>query len=593
MLENSDYEGDDFDDGDASDDDFTPLVEEVVSSESETDEDEPLLAPALRPVRGRGQSSRGRGHGSRSRSRIERSTDSSRPVDQAAEWLPKDFNPLIPQLSEPSYPPIDSKDFTSIDYFQQYFDDAIIQLITEKSNQTSVENTGRSLNLTESECKKFIAITMMMSCLNFPYLRMYWENRWRVPMITTAMARNRFFQLRSSLKVVFDNDVSREQRASDKLWKVRPIIEKMQIGCHKQVRQQHISIDEMIMPFSGSCGIKQYCPNKPNPVGLKLFVLANPDGTVCDFTVYQGKTTYPEENAAGFGLGESAVINLTRTLVPGHILYYDRYFTSIKLATELNARGFKCVGTIMKNRIPAALRNALPGDLEMKRRGRGEDSVLVNANDSIACTKWFDNKPVVLLSTMYGNEPLDECRRWCKTLREYITIKRPMVIKMYNSKMGGVDMADRMLAVCPSRARTKKWTIRFISHMIDLAASNSWIQYRNTETQKGTATKKIQSLRQWKMALAESMLENINNELGSSSDEETTEPIRKRGRPSVNIIPSKTSRLREASHMPIFTGVMNRCRKEGCSKRSSAKCTTCGVVLCLSSARNCYTEFHK
>lgn len=144
----------------------------------------------------------------------------------------------------------------------------------------------------------------------------------------------------------------------------------------------------------------------------------------------------------------------------------------------------------MKNRIPATLRNALPGDLEMKRRGRGEDSVLVNANDNIACTKWFDNKPVVLLSTIYGNEPQDECRHWCKTQREYITIKRPMVIKMYNSNMGGVDMADRMLAVCPSRARTKKWTILFISHMIDLAALNSWNQYRNTQTQLGTATKK-------------------------------------------------------------------------------------------------------
>lgn len=102
-------------------------------------------------------------------------------------------------------------------------------------------------------------------------------------------------------------------------------------------------------------------------------MLANPDDTVCDFNVYQGETTFPEENAVGFGLRESAVLHLTRTLVPGHIIHFGRYFTSAE----------------------------------------------------------------------------------------------------------GVDSADRMFAVCPSRARTKKWTMRFISHMLDLAASNAWILYNN------------------------------------------------------------------------------------------------------------------
>lgn len=80
------------------------------------------------------------------------------------------------------------------------------------------------------------------------------------------------------------------------------------------------------------------------------------------------------------------------------------------------------------------------------------------------------------------------------------------------------------------------------------------------------------------------MIENTG-ELERNSDEENPEPSEqnhKRGRPAVNPIPSEMRRLREASHMPIFIGVINRCRKHGCNKRSSAMCSTCNIIICLS-----------
>lgn len=151
---------------------------------------------------------------------------------------------------------------------------------------------------------------------------------------------------------------------------------------------------------------------------------------------------------ADFGLVESAVLYLTSSLVPGHRIYIDRYFTTVQLVNKLNARGFKYARTVMRNRIPVTLRNVLPDDAEMKRQGRGVNSVFVTVDSSIACSKWFDNKPVVLMSSIYGSEPQNECRRWSKAQREDITIQRLMVIKMYDSNMGGVDTADRMLDVC-------------------------------------------------------------------------------------------------------------------------------------------------
>lgn len=94
------------------------------------------------------------------------------------------------------------------------------------------------------------------------------------------MSRNRYQQLRNSLKLVFENDISSETKSKDKLYKMRPLIDRMQKGCRLQDKSQSLCVDEMIIPFTGSCRIKQYCPGKPYPTGLKAFVLANPDGVV-------------------------------------------------------------------------------------------------------------------------------------------------------------------------------------------------------------------------------------------------------------------------------------------------------------------------
>lgn len=270
-LNDSEYESnteeDPFEDN-GTDDEYRPNNEreESSSSSSSSCEDEvpvddneviPYDSPApshgrtRRPrgslgcSRGRNISSRGRsGRGSRSRGRgrvrqENNSVERNESLDR--EWKTKEFAPTPPQLSAPAYLPIDTTDYDSSQYFSQYIDDDLIALITNKTNQNYLFRTGKALYFNENECKRFIGITMIMSCINYPYIRMYWENKWRVPLVADCMPRNRYFLLRTTLKIVFDPDVSQEQRIQDKLWKVRPLIERVLQGCHKQIRDQHIS----------------------------------------------------------------------------------------------------------------------------------------------------------------------------------------------------------------------------------------------------------------------------------------------------------------------------------------------------------------
>lgn len=388
-------------------------------------------------------------------------------------WTVKKFPLRSLHLLEPSYLPQNMEEYDKESFFLQYFDDEIARLIVEKTNQTAVFKTGHSLHLTVEELYVYIGICLVMASVSYPSIRMYWMNKYRLNVIADSMARNRFLLLRNSIKVVFNQNVTAEMKSKDKLWKVRPLITKMQSICRMQKKEQYVSIDEMIIPFTGACGVRIYCPGKPNPVGIKAFVLANPNGMICDFHIYEGSTTYPCYDGTSFGLGEKAVLTLTEGMVPRHVVYCDRYFTSEKLVIELDKRGIGCTGTLMKNRIPMNVRTLLKSDKDLKRSGRGSSQTVVKNDDKIAITKWFDNKPVIMMSSVEAKEEEDQCQRWCKLEKKYAAVNRPRVIKQYNANMGDVDLADRLLAVCPHRYRSKKWTSRFIAHMMDLVVSNS------------------------------------------------------------------------------------------------------------------------
>ncbi|CAG4978682.1 unnamed protein product [Parnassius apollo] len=79
----------------------------------------------------------------------------------------------------------------------------------------------------------------------------------------------------SYLDILSDDDDAKQSEESplkkrtNKIWNVAPLFDVVLRGCRAQPRMDHISIDEMSIPFSGQCGIRQYCPGKPNPVGIR------------------------------------------------------------------------------------------------------------------------------------------------------------------------------------------------------------------------------------------------------------------------------------------------------------------------------------
>lgn len=182
------------------------------------------------------------------------------------------------------------------------------------------------------------------------------------------------------------------------------------------------------------------------------------------------------EEPGDLGLGGMVIDRLSQMLHSNTKVYCDRFFMSIQGVELMMKKQMYVTGTVMKNRVAAALQK-LPNDETMKKKGRGTSAQVTTEDGKICLVKWYDNKPVLMMSAVHASEPEDTCQRWDKKLKQYVTILRPSIVREYNSKMGGVDLVDRMSYYRMS-GRTKKWTLWMLMHFMDLALANSYCTAR-------------------------------------------------------------------------------------------------------------------
>lgn len=90
-----------------------------------------------------------------------------------------------------------------------------------------------------------------------------------------------------------------------------------------------------------------------------------------DFDIYLGRATQQSEH----GLGYDIVTNLTRDLQGKHFhLFFDNYFTGVKLTEDLLANGLYSCGTVRMNR------RGFLDDLKRLKMRRGESRIRRKGN---------------------------------------------------------------------------------------------------------------------------------------------------------------------------------------------------------------------
>lgn len=493
------------------------------------------------------------------------------------EWYRARFLPVV------DLPP-------PVDFFRKYIPDQIYEQMMHMTNLYAIQtDIARFPPTTVDEIRKFIGIHIIMGNMNFPRVEMYWNPSMGLRIISENMTLRRFYKLRQTIHLVDIN--SREDDNNDRLWKVRSLYESFRKRCLELPLEQNLCVDEQVVPFKGNLNIKQYLKNKPKKWGVKIYVLAGKSGIIYDFIIYQGTTTELNPSYTHCGAAAGIVMQLSeRISEPNHGLFFDNYFSTYQLFQFLAAKSIFAVGTVRLDRFAHP---KLPSDKEMKQQGRGSSAISVS-KDGIVLTKWYDNKGVVVGSNFIGIGEKDYCRRWDKTKKEYIQVPRPESIKLYNNNMGGVDKHDFLLSLYRSYVRSKKWTVRMISHAIDLALVNSWLEYRQQASELGMQQKYILDLLAFRQCVAETLILSKNPpKRGRPSSASMDSPGTSR-KPPNEFRPPQEARYDGYKHFPEIDNKKDnsRCKMEGCKLKTHVFCKKCEVHLCLTKDRNCFFSFH-
>ncbi|XP_049307799.1 piggyBac transposable element-derived protein 3-like [Bactrocera dorsalis] len=356
-------------------------------------------------------------------------------------------------------------------YFEQFFPDELFEKTTFYTNLYAVQNKVSGFKPAQSwEMKMLIGLQIAMGCMRLDRKTTFWDPTLSIELFKNTMSLKRFRQLRLNLH--FIDNLMIPPDCNDKFFKIRPLIETIRKRCQEEPVEEDVCIDEQIIPFKGKLSCKIYQKGKPNPWGIKNYVLCGKSGFPYEFELYQGKNTNLDENLVRtVGFSSAIVLHLCKRLTKsGHNLYFDNFFNSYNLLEILSQRNINAAGTARVNRFG---RTTFVSDKDLLKQGRGSSDCLVSTDGKICIVKWLDNKPIYLASNFVAIGEQDVAKRFCKKTKKTIEVKRPKIVKEHNESMGGVDLLDQLISYYRIFLKSSKWTLRITSHFIDFALVSS------------------------------------------------------------------------------------------------------------------------
>lgn len=82
-------------------------------------------------------------------------------------------------------------------------------------------------------------------------------------------------------------------------------------------------------------------------------------------------------------------------------------------------------------------------------------------------------------------------KTWDKSAKKFVYIPPLEVVQLYNSCMGEVDKLDFLVSINGTFMKNRKWTLRIFTNVIELACTNSWLEYKSKCTTVEISKKKI------------------------------------------------------------------------------------------------------
>lgn len=173
--------------------------------------------------------------------------------------------------------------------FLRFFDERVLQLIVSETNRYA-QQKNELFRVNQNDIYGFIGILSLSGYHTVPQYNMYWslDDDIHIPFVRETMSRQKFRSIKKFIHFANNNNLDH----TDKFTKIRRLLNLlnenfMQFG----IFSHYLSIDEMMIPYTGKHSCKMFMQNKPVRFGFKAWCQASNEGYIFDFDLYQGKPT--------------------------------------------------------------------------------------------------------------------------------------------------------------------------------------------------------------------------------------------------------------------------------------------------------------
>ena len=321
-----------------------------------------------------------------------------------------------------------------IDMFKLCFNDDTMKLICIESIKYTAQKSDSQFTLLVDDLYKYFGILLFSGYYKMPFRRMYRQTRpdANCYFVSQSMSRNKFEKIHQFLHFNDNSNIDE----TDKAFKTRPLLIRLNDFFHQSFLplSKSYSLDDDMEPYYGHYAMKQFIRGKPIRYGFKFWCLTSPEGYMIKIQPYTGGN-----KIEGKTVGESVTENLCLGFVlKGSCIFMDNYFTSLSLMDTLSSEDLFCVGTIRSDRIENAPLK------DVRKAERGTCSSVDDKQNNISLVRWNDNNQVTLITNLKDNVLFEvgNCKGWKRKERKRADVPQPNLIKLYNKKMGGVDLFD-------------------------------------------------------------------------------------------------------------------------------------------------------
>jgi len=349
------------------------------------------------------------------------------------------------------------------------FDDFMLRHIkqcTETEARNRLENDEWALKIEDLEA--FFGIMYVRGATGASKLALHnlWSNNYGVQIVKDAMPRNRFQEILRYLR--FDEKSTRSQRLQeDKFALVSVVWNRFIENCQScYVPGPWITVDEQLFPSKSRCRFTQFMANKPDKYGQKFFLAVDKEAEyVLNAIPYLGKDEMRPGNER---LADYVVKTLVNPyLRKGRNVTTDNFFTSLQLAKYLKSQSTSIVGTMDRKR------REVPEIAKKCKEELYHTQVLKESDATLSVYQGKRNKDVLILSTLHPEVSVESGGK-----------KKPESVLCYNETKYGVDVVDQMAKKYSVKMPCRRWPVHTVCNILDLAAINAWVLYKEVTGEK-------------------------------------------------------------------------------------------------------------